>query len=226
MWAAGEISTRSLGQMEMLKPAPTDQSLPSEPICKVSAQVRMSWVGCSSFGSAGHWHDHTASSSGFTALCPKHSEIWSFFLRRLAVYLVCRGIADLGWEPMKKGVLEGICSTTQSTVYLEVSDSLSQATVVTMSSSFKDPTPGLFNYQVKPALEWSGGAIGLEISLLLSQRENAGSFSLAGNRTKCTHAFTLKRDRLDYYFCKTKKPRDKQEKTRETVTWKVRIEPG
>lgn len=62
----------------------------------------------------------------------------------------------------------------------------------------------------------------------MTQRENAGSCSLTGSRTKCTHAFTLKRDRLDYYFCKKeeKKPRDKQENTRESDIWKVRIEPG
>lgn len=34
-------------------------------------------------------------------------------------------------------------------------------------------------------------------------------------------------NRLDrFYFCKTKKPRDKQEKNRESDIWKVRIEPG
>lgn len=49
---------------------------------------------------------------------------------------------------------------------------------------------------------------------------------MAGSRTKCTPAFTLKRDRLDCYFCKTKKPRDKQGKTRESDIWKVRIDPG
>lgn len=49
---------------------------------------------------------------------------------------------------------------------------------------------------------------------------------MAGSRTKCTPAFTLKRDRLDCYFSKTKKPRDKQGKTRESDIWKVKIDPG
>jgi len=60
----------------------------------------------------------------------------------------------------------------------------------------------------------------------MSQRQNASSCSLAGSRTNCTHAFTFKRDKVEHCFCKTKKPTDKQENTREGDIWKVSVEPG
>lgn len=128
---------------------------------------------------------------------------------------------------MEKSVSEGICSTTESSAYLELSDSLSQAAVVGECFS-----PSWIQHQlcsiIGSSQHRSGQVMlsGVETTLLMSQRENAGSCILAGSRTKCSHAFTLKRDRLDYYFCKTKKPRDKQEKTRESDIWKVTIEPG
>lgn len=64
------MSPRSLGQVEMLKSALSEERVPKELSWELSAQVRISYVGCSSFGS----DISAALSSEFDALYPKLSE--------------------------------------------------------------------------------------------------------------------------------------------------------
>lgn len=59
------------GQVEMLKPALSEERVPKELSWEVSAQARISYVGCSTFG----FDISAAPSSEFDALYPKPSEI-------------------------------------------------------------------------------------------------------------------------------------------------------